>query len=221
MPKFDYSVVKDHKYYSFVMRAIRPIANHLYDLRIEGKENIPPCGGRLILAANHMSFKDPAILGTIVGPDHPFHFMGKQELFDNPFLYVVFKACNGFPVKRGEHHDEAIEYAKQVVLTGRTLGLFIEGTRSKDGKLGEPKLGIASIARDTKADILPVSLYNEEKGAFHSAVTVRFGKVIPHAELKFDGSGSKDELIVVANQVMDEIRVMWEGGHCVPKTGLI
>jgi len=216
MPEYDYSTITDHKLYK-VAGAFGWLKNVLYKTRVEGLENVPPPGKGMILAANHLNYRDPAILVMTVGNRHPFHFMGKQELFDNPLIFFFLSRFNGFPVKRGQHDDVALNYAKDIVRSGRTLGMFIEGSRAQDTELRPPKTGVARIAQDTHADILPVSIYSETKGKFFTPLTVRFGKVIPFEELCYDGSGTREELQAVANQIMDAIRIMWEQGHNVEK----
>ena len=213
MKEYDYSVIKDHKLYGFIGTVFAFLPYLFRNIRIVGKENVPPTGGRLILAANHVNTLDPVVLGFAVTKKHPFYFMSKQELFKNSAVAWFLGNLNGFPIKRGQHDNVAIRYAGDIVKSGRTLGIFVEGTRSRGERPQPAKPGVAIIARDAQADILPVAIYSEKKGSVFAKMTIRFGKVIPHEALGFDGSGSREETQLVAERVMDEIRALWDEKH--------
>ncbi len=184
-----------------------------YKVEYEGLENIPAEGG-FILASNHVNMFDPAIIAIGI-KDRQLHFMGKKELFDNKLVGYLFKKVNGFPVARGAVDTKALDYAARVVREGHILGIFPEGTRSKDCTPKSAKRGISVIARAAKADVLPVSIYTETMMERHSKVTVRFGKLIPFEKLGIGGDDcTRQNLSDAANYIMDEIVHLWEEGHC-------
>lgn len=216
MKPYDYTKVKSYPLYWVALRIGHILKYIVYDFHVAGLENVPEKGtGGFILACNHINYRDPALLAIAVGKKkHAFHFMGKYELFQKPAIAWLLTRFNGFPIKRGERDTVALEYACEVVRSGNVLGIFPEGKRSADGTPTEPKKGIAVIARDTKANVLPAAIYSETKGAFFTKVTVRFGKMIPYEELHYSGSGDVEECKEVAEQIMAEIRALWEEGHC-------
>ena len=67
-------------------------------------------------------------------------FMGKKELFENPVVKFFLSKLNGFPIVRGGADSEALNYAIRIVKEGYVLGMFPEGTRSKDYKYGKTLL---------------------------------------------------------------------------------
>lgn len=213
MREFDYSNFKDRGLYKFIGITMWFLPKIYRNLHIVGTENVPEHGRGLILAANHINYKDPGLIGFGVGYRHPFHFMAKQEIFNKWYTDILLRGCNSFPVKRGQKDDKAIQYAIDLVKHGKTVAMFIEGTRAKEGGLLPVKPGVGVIARETSADVLPVCLYSEQKGSLKYPLTVRFGKIIPHGQLAFDGSGSREEAQGVAQQIMDEIQKLWEKGH--------
>lgn len=103
-----------------------------------------------------------------------------------------------------------MEYSIKIIEQGYTLGIFPEGTRSKDGVPQTPKAGVALIARETKADIVPVSIYSEGKVKFRSKIIIRFGKAIPYESLGFTQSGKSSELRAASRLIMDEIIALRE-----------
>ena len=169
-----------------------------------GRENIPRDGRGYILCANHLSNVDPILLAV---SDHRqiIHFMGKEELFRFPFLRAIFRRLGGFPVRRGQGDTGAIKHAIELIQGGGVLGIFPEGTRSKDGQPLRPKSGIALIAGETGADLLPCGIWYERGGPrFRGRVVLRYGRLITHEELAYAGR-SAGELKRISRLVMDEI----------------
>ena len=94
------------------------------------------------------------------------------------------------------------------------MGIFPEGTRSKDLKPHKAKAGIALIARQTKADILPCSIYCDKKGGLFRKVTVRYGELIKYEELNLNEESSTRELREATDMIMGRIVELWEKKHC-------
>ena len=139
----------------------------------------------------------------------------KKELFENKLVGYLFSKMNGFPVARGSGDIKALDYAARVVREGHVLGIFPEGTRSKDCKPKCAKRGVAVIARAAKADVLPVSIYTETDMSRGVKLTVRFGELIPFEKLGIGGDDcTKQKLTEAANYIMEEIVRLWEAGHC-------
>ncbi|MBE6771374.1 MAG: 1-acyl-sn-glycerol-3-phosphate acyltransferase [Ruminococcaceae bacterium] len=213
MKKFDYSKVKEEDELYDKLRPIGvSVIDKLFKVKYVGVENIPQDGG-FIIASNHVHALDPLIIALGV-TKRQMYFMGKKELFDKPIVSSLLKKVNGFPIVRGGADKEALSYAEKVVSEGHILGIFPEGTRSKDFKPARAKSGVALIAKHSKADILPVSIYNCDEMKFGTKVTVRFGEVIPYENLGFTEDGPREEVKNGAKYVMSEIVKLWEMGHC-------
>ena len=208
---FDYSNTRDRKFYKALHKPCKLLMRILHKIECEGAENIPETGA-FILACNHIHFIDPVLL--IGECSRPIHFMAKAEAFKNKLAAWFLTHLNVFPVNRGRSDKSSVEYAVKLVQNGQILGIFPEGTRSKDLKPQEAKAGISLIARETKADVLPVSVYCEKKSGFFRKVTIRFGELIKYEELGISEESTTRELREAAKKVMDEIVDLWEEGHC-------
>ena len=91
-------------------------------------------------------------------------FMAKEEIFRNRLSSWFFgKQLGAFPVKRGAGDTAALDTARAIVGDGRLLGIFPEGTRSRDGQLGRAKSGAALIAAQTGASILPAAIITKNQ----------------------------------------------------------
>ena len=181
-------------------------------LTYEGVENIPTTGG-FIMACNHRSMSDPVIIAQKVKP--PIHYMAKEELFRNKFVSFIIRHLNAFPVERGAGDTAAIQKAIDVINQGDVLGIFPEGTRSKDGKLLRPKSGLAFVAKMTHADILPVCIIFDGEPRFGCKVTVRYGKIIPYEALGFTEDGGTKEIREASKLVMEHIAALMEDKPCL------
>lgn len=207
MKKFDYSEVKEYKLYDILLPIMNLLSKILFKIKFVGKENVPKTGG-VIIAANHYNTFDPGFIG--ISGVRKIHFMTKEEKFVKPFSKWLYTRANAFPINRGGADKSAVEYSIKIIEQGYTLGIFPEGTRSKDGVPQTPKAGVALIARETKADIVPVSIYSEGKVKFRSKIIIRFGKPIPYESLGFTQSGKSSELRAASRLIMDEIIALRE-----------
>lgn len=174
-------------YMMFKWLVVRPLLYLFYQERIYGTENVP-LTGNLIVVSNHASDFDPLIVGSCMG--RPVAFMAKEELFEIPVLKQAITAFGAYPVKRGAGDRAAIRSAIESINKGWATGIFLQGTRTLDGKVTEPKLGAAMIAAKTQAPFLPVSIWGTEtilpRGAkfpkLFQPVTVRIGELIAAPE---------------------------------------
>lgn len=169
---------------------VSPLLHICFRSKIYGVENVPKQGA-VIIVSNHASDFDPPILSNCV--NRPVAFMAKEELFKVPVLKTVIKLYGAYQVKRGTGDRAAIRAAVESLEHGWATGVFLQGTRTIDGRITEPKLGAALIAAKTNTPLLPISIWGTHeilpKGArfprFHP-VTIRIGAVIPPPDPKSD-----------------------------------
>jgi 1-acyl-sn-glycerol-3-phosphate acyltransferase len=169
-------------YHLFKWSIISPILHTYFRARIYGAEKVPQ-SGRLIVVSNHGSNFDPPILA--VSMLRPVAFMAKEELFKVPIFKQGIELYGAYPVKRGSVDISAIRSAIKALQNGWAIGLFLEGTRTADSRIHNPKLGAATIAAKTQSPLLPVSLWGTEQimpegSSFPKPVplTIRVGELI-------------------------------------------
>jgi glycerol-3-phosphate dehydrogenase (NAD(P)+) len=125
-----------------------------------GREHIP-ARGPVILAANHRSFFDPFVIGTMTR--RPVYYVAKKELFGySRILSWLLNALGAFPVDRGASDHETIETAKAILNRGDILLMFPEGTRTRPGSLGRPKRGVGRLALESGAPVVPIAIIGTE-----------------------------------------------------------
>ena len=133
-------------YHLFKWSVVVPTLRLYFRGRIYGAENVPK-QGRLLVVSNHASDFDPMILSCAVG--RPVAYMAKEELFKVPVLKQAIQAYGAYPVKRGTGDRAAMKAAIASIESGWATGVFLDGTRTPDGRITDPKLGAAWIAAKT------------------------------------------------------------------------
>lgn len=196
-------------FYRIAKFIVHVISIILFPIKVVGREKIPNEGG-IILCSNHISLLDPVYLS--ISCKRQVYYMAKEELFHNKLFGAVIRGLGAFPIKRGEKDQSGINTSIDIIKRGDVMGMFIEGTRSKDLKPQRAKAGVAMIAFATGANLVPVAIYSDRKVRPFRRVTVRIGDVIPYESLQFE-KGSGSEYKRVAHMVMDEITHLWEAGH--------
>lgn len=169
-------------YHLFKWSVVSPMLHGYFRGQIYGVENVPQ-DGPLIVASNHASNFDPPIVSNCVC--RPVAFMAKEELFKVPVLKQAIELYGAYPVKRSAADRSAIKAALACLNEGWAVGIFLQGTRTLNGQITDPKLGAAMIAAKANAPILPVSLWGTEKILQKGSplpqivpVTIRIGKAI-------------------------------------------
>ena len=161
----------------------------VFRMKVIGAENVPK-EGPVLLCSNHLAKRDPVLLG--LSQRRQVFYMAKEELFQNRFLGGMFRMLGAFPVKRGTGGSDALEDAYALLAQNGVVGVFIEGHRSRDGKLLKPKTGAALLAYETKAPVVPVCITagdGKQPGMFKRTM-IRFGKPLSPQELDIKDSSS-------------------------------
>lgn len=149
-----------------------PLVRALYRPRVEGLEHVP-ARGPVILACNHLSFRDSvfvplAVLGEPVG--RTVAFIGKAEYFqgrrpDQRATRAFMRAMGTVPVDRsgGRAALAAMATSERVLREGRVFGIYPEGTRSPDGRLYRGRTGAARLALTTGAPVVPCAVIGTDR----------------------------------------------------------
>ena len=139
-----------------IVRMIGYLLVHLFwSIEIKGEDSIKQ-EGPLILAANHVSYLDPIVLGISV--KRQIFFITKKEIFEVPFLGLILKSLDAIPVGRNRVNISSMKKSISLLKSGHILGIFPEGTRSLNGNLLEFNTGMIKIALKTGSPIVPVGI---------------------------------------------------------------
>lgn len=195
-----------HLVRSFV---VNPIFHLYFRGTVTGREKIPPTG-KLIIVSNHASVFDPPLLSAAI--TRPVAYMAKEELFQVNGLSQIITILGAYPVNREGVDRKAIRQAIARIEEGWATGIFIEGTRTTDGRIHDPKLGAALIAAKAQTPLLPVCLCGTEKITVSGKKMPQFVKI----DIKIGDliappiSGKKEQLELVTRQCAESLNNLHE-----------
>ncbi len=153
--------------YGLLRTFLTPILIFAYRPKVKGLRNVPS-KGPVIIASNHLSFSDSIFMPLVVA--RKVTFLAKSEYFTSPgpkglLKKITLTALGQVPVDRsgGRRSEAALLTGLKVLAEGACLGIYPEGTRSPDGRLYKGRTGIARIAIESGAPVIPVAMFNTEK----------------------------------------------------------
>jgi len=175
-----------------------PLLRILTGVEIRGKV---PKKGPVILAANHVSFLDPPLIGITAFRET--YFLAKKGLFHvTPFFSWLITSFNAMQV----HGTEGMIRAIQLLRQGKAVVIFPEGTRSRKGELLPFNPGIGFLAISLGVPVVPAYIANADKKFFSlmlrfHPLKVTYGTpVYPR-----DFSDRKDEYQRFADRIREEV----------------
>jgi 1-acyl-sn-glycerol-3-phosphate acyltransferase len=199
--------------YALGRQIIRPLARIVYRPRVDGKANVPK-SGPVIFASNHLSFIDS--IAIPVASPRPVHFLAKASYFETGLSRWFFTAIGAIPVQRGAGQAalDALDQQRTLLEEGSAVALYPEGTRSLDGRLYKGRTGVAFLALQTGAPVVPVGLIGTDDvmpvGAkmpsLSHRITVRFGEPLDLAHHGPASSGKARRL--ATDEIMAAIHAL-------------
>ena len=192
-----------------------PALRLVFRPQTEGAEHVP-AEGPAILASNHLSYADWLFMPLTL--PRRVTFVAKAEYFTSPgikgwFQKKFFSGAGQVPIDRSgaSAAEGALSSAKRILEAGELFGIYPEGTRSHDGKLYRGKTGVARLALETGAPVVPCAVVGTDVVAPSGKVfgqwtrpVVRFGPALDFS--RYEGM-SNDRYILrsITDEIMYEI----------------
>jgi 1-acyl-sn-glycerol-3-phosphate acyltransferase len=203
--------------YTFLRLILSQVFRSIFPANFTGLNNVPK-KGPVIFASNHLSHVDPIFM--IAGSRRKLHFLAKHEHFERFVTRFVVSSTGQIKTVREEGGRGALSTASGVLDSGRCMGIFPEGTRSRNSEppfLGKGKTGIARLAASyPEVLIIPVvcegtrNFMQPKKHKFPRfwrSVTIHFGKAITWKEWIYHEKGGNlndKEIEKLANQDIEK-----------------
>lgn len=165
--------------YPVLKRCVAGLGRVWFRLSVVGADRVPR-EGRLLLAANHLSVLDPALIGAVLPRE--LDYLAKTELFRIPGFGALIGRLNAHPVDRTGSDSAALRLALRLLGDGRAVLVFPEGTRGAEGRLQPARAGAGMLAALSEAPVVPVYVQGSGRALPRGAavprpvrVTVTFG----------------------------------------------
>lgn len=180
------------------------------DYRCRGHHALPE--GSALVVANHESFLDPLLVGLPF--ERPISYLARHNLFAVPVIGLMLRNTYVIPINRDAASTASIRAATRLMRHGFLVGLFPEGTRSSDGRLGELKPGFIALLRQARVPIIPVGVAGSREVLPRGAkfprrgrVRIVFGSPLPWSEIEpLTKRGREDDLLGVIRAHMLTVR---------------
>ncbi len=177
-------------FYLTLLLIIYPFSKVLFNLSVEGRENIPDQVDDLVITSTHSSYWDPPLIGITFAPQHQIHFIARQGLLKNPLF--------SFPVRTFSTTIDRDHFGKKDLIKmlrafkqEGLICIFPEGTTEE----APPKSGTVRLARKTDRKFLPLKLEFErsplEFPFFFAPARMIIGKPIDFRTLQGDSGGGE------------------------------
>jgi len=180
--------------------------------KVSGLRHVPS-NGPLIIASNHLSFSDSIFMPLVV--PRSVTFLAKSEYFTSPgfkgfIKKITFIALGQVPVDRsgGKRSEAALLTGLKLLKDNHCIGIYPEGTRSPDGRLYKGRTGIARMAIESGAPIIPVAMFNtaEIQPTGQVVPKVRRVEMVFGEPMYFTGDSTDQAVLRSAtNQIMEKI----------------
>ncbi|MFA9430495.1 lysophospholipid acyltransferase family protein [Egicoccus sp. AB-alg2] len=172
---------------SLVRLSLRPVLKLWLRLQVEGVEHVPD-DGPVLVASTHQSHADSVALGVAI--ERPIHFLGDVRLTHWPLLGPLLPKLGMVPLRRGEADAAAMDVLRDLLADGRAVAVYPEGSRSRDGKVHRLRSGLARLAAEAQAPVVPAAVagiydvwpINARPRPLGGKVTVRFGPALAPPE---------------------------------------
>jgi 1-acyl-sn-glycerol-3-phosphate acyltransferase len=195
--------------YFLAWNAARFVARFYFGWRVYNAERVP-LTGPIILAANHESYMDPPLVGS--GLKRSIHYLAREDLFSLPVLRWLLPRLQTVPVDRDGGGARGLKAILDRLLAGGGIILFPEGTRTRDGKLQSPRLGIALTVIKSAAPVFPVRVFTYRAFGRHMSfplprrVAVKYGAPMSFDQLRAEAKVcSKQRLKEIYQTVADDL----------------
>jgi len=201
--------------YRILKSFLAPLLMLLFRPKVTGLRHVPTTGP-VIIASNHLSFSDSIFMPLVV--PRKVTFLAKSEYFTSPGLKgfikkLTFIALGQVPIDRsgGKRSEAALVTGLRVLNEGSCIGIYPEGTRSPDGRLYKGRTGIARMAIESGAAVVPVAMFNtaEIQPTGQVVPKVRRVEMVFGEPIYLTGDSTDQELLrKETNKIMETIAAL-------------
>ena len=171
-------------YYSAARLFARGCCHALMGLEVRGERHLPPSGG-VVVAANHISYLDPPVIGAAAPRE--LHFLAREDFFRVPVFGALIRSLGALPIRRGTADLSGLSRAMDRLKQGAALVMFPEGGMMRDGASHPARPGVGMMAVLAQVPIVPCCISGSDRLSRRwregTRVRVWFGPARPWQDL--------------------------------------
>ena len=200
-------------FYWILKKIFGPFVRLIWIKKIKGLNNFPKTGP-FIIAANHSSYFD--FISLIAVCPRRVYFLAAEKFYKSKFWYPLVTGTGQIKVNR-KNTDKKEVYQKvfSILKKGNVLGIFPEGTRSPDGKIGKTFTGVAKFALEANVSVIPVSIIgtyevmsrHDKCPKFKKNIKINIGKPISFEEY-YQKEYDENILRKITDEIMKNIAML-------------
>ena len=197
-------------FYWILKILLGPLVKLIWIKKVEGLENIPK-NGPCIIAANHSSYFD--FLSLVAVLPRRIYFLAGEVFFKKWWWSWLVRSTGQIKVDRESKDKTEVKRSVLFILNhGKVIGLFPEGTRSSDGKIGKTFTGVADFALQAKVPVIPIGIIgayevmsrHDKKPKFIKNIEIRIGKAL-YFDKYYGIENNKEVLREITDKIIKEI----------------
>lgn len=184
----------------------------LFGLKVVGREHLVT-EGAVLIAANHESFLDPPLVGTLYHDE--MFYLARKTLMKGALLKWIYLAWNSIPVDQDRPDMTSLKAIIKLLSSGKRVLIFPEGERSLDGSFGTAQPGVGLIAVKTNAVIQPIRIRGAREALPRGSARVRFSQISLHigpairlTPEELETAKGKHGYQHIADRIMDAVRAL-------------
>jgi len=196
----DITLPKSARLVRFGKWMMNSLLTSMFRLKKSGMHNLPE--GPCIIAGNHQSFLDVFLINDSIDKKRlkNVYYLGASKYFENGALRVIANHSNLLAVDRNKHLQETLQASAKVLKSGKSLVIFPEGARTRDGEIAEFKKAFAILSKELNVPIVPFGI----KGAYEAYPTDKKFPKSGNVEIKFFEPINPEEKTY--EEISDEVR---------------
>ena len=187
-------------YYHFVCFLVRVFSFFFCPVKTFGMQNLPKDGG-FLLASNHSSHLDPALIPSFC--PRRMRFIAKESLFQIPVFGGIVSFGGGIPIKRGKADRGALGRILQELESGWAVLIFPQGTRGGE----KVQAGVGFLAATSGKPVVPLYIDGTERILSKGTMLPKRGpvRIVIGKPVKFAKDTAYD---VIAEKVMEAVNAL-------------
>lgn len=158
-------------YYWVCYNLVKLLGRIFFRLRVVHPERIIN-SGPVIFAANHESYLDPPLIGSVA--DRALFFLARKTLLDGVLLGWLLPKLNVIPIDQERADRGALKALIQILKAGEGTLIFPEGERTSDGRLNTALPGLGFVIAKTGAPVIPVRIFGAREALPRGSSRLRF-----------------------------------------------